>query len=105
MNRPSLRLRHVIGTASLSCASILAAMSVLPVAAQTAATSAVSMAAVASCPVVSVGNPNPGDTLSAGGYVINGQAFDPAATSGAGISGVDFFLGARDQGGLFLGRA
>src|SRR5436190_12975522 len=98
MNTPTFRLRHAIGAASLSCAAILAAMSVLPVAAQTA-TSAVTMAAVASCPVVSVGNPNPGDTINAGGYVINGQAFDPAATSGAGISGVDFFLGARDQGG------
>jgi hypothetical protein len=55
--------------------------------------------------VLSVANPNPGDNVTAGGYVISGQAFDPASTSGSGVSGVDLFLGRRDEGGLFLGRA
>jgi hypothetical protein len=60
---------------------------------------------VQSCPVLSVGNPGPGDNIGAGAYVISGAAFDPAATSGSGISGVQLFLGERDQGGLFLGSA
>jgi hypothetical protein len=60
---------------------------------------------VQSCPVLSVANPGPGDTLSDGGYVVSGASFDPAATSGSGISSVDLFLGARDEGGTFLGSA
>jgi hypothetical protein len=48
-------------------------------------------------------NPNPGDTVMPGAYVVSGIAFDPTATVGSGVSRVDFFLGARDQGGLFLG--
>jgi hypothetical protein len=57
------------------------------------------------CPVLSVANPSPGDTVTAGGLVISGTAFDPAATQGAGISRVDLFLGERDQGGTILGSA
>src|SRR6202040_3256628 len=57
------------------------------------------------CPFLSVGNPNPGDDLIPGDYFISGSAYDPAATSGAGITRVDFFLGERDQGGTFLGSA
>src|SRR5690349_4497207 len=81
----------------------LAALSLtdLPVAAQSAP--AATTMAVQSCPVLSVGNPNPGDNISAGGYVINGEAFDRASQSGAGITSVDLFLGERDQGGMFLG--
>src|SRR5262245_21676771 len=48
-------------------------------------------------------NPNPGDTIMPGGYVVSGIAFDPTATVGSGVSHVDFFLGSRDNGGLFLG--
>jgi Big-like domain-containing protein len=101
MSGTHLRLRHVVGAASLSCTLVLVAFSVLPVAAQTAPASST----VESCPVLSVGNPNPGDNIKAGGLVISGEAFDPASQSGAGISRVDLFLGERDQGGLFLGTA
>jgi hypothetical protein len=58
------------------------------------------------CPTLSVGNPNPGDNLMPGGYVISGEAFDPAAPAGtSGITRVDLFLGLRDQGGTILGTA
>ncbi|MBV9899114.1 MAG: hypothetical protein JO020_33575 [Chloroflexi bacterium] len=100
MSGTHFRLRHVVGAASLSCTLVLAAISVLPVAAQTATTSTVQ-----SCPQLSVGNPNPGDNINAGSYVISGTAFDPASQSGAGITSVDLFLGERDQGGTFLGSA
>jgi hypothetical protein len=100
MSGTHFRLRHVVGAASGLCTLALAAFSVIPVAAQTAPASAVQ-----SCPVLSVGNPNPGDNINAGGYVVSGEAFDPASQSGAGISSVDLFLGERDQGGLFLGSA
>jgi len=60
------------------------------------------------CPSLSLGNPHPGDLLSAGGYVVTGAAYVPSflnGLSGSGISHVDFFLGARDAGGTLLGRA
>src|ERR1051326_300825 len=102
MHGTRLRLRHFVGAACLFCTSILAALSLmtLPVGAQSAP-----VTMTQSCPVLSVGNPNPGDNITAGGYVISGQAFDPAAQSGAGITSVDLFLGERDQGGIFLGSA
>jgi hypothetical protein len=51
-------------------------------------------------------NPQPGDTLLTGTQVVmNGIAFDNGSTSGAGISSVTAYLGARDAGGLFLGNA
>lgn len=100
MGGTHFRLRHVVGAASLSCTVLLAGLSVgLPAAAQTAP------ATVRSCPVLSVGNPSPGDNIFEGDMVISGQAFDPAATSGAGITRVDLFLGRRDEGGTFLGSA
>jgi hypothetical protein len=55
------------------------------------------------CPALTLDNPNPGDTLMPGGYVVSGIAFDPSVTDSSGISHVDFFLGARDAGGLYLG--
>jgi hypothetical protein len=102
MRGTQFRVRHFVGAACFSCTSILAALSLmsLPVGAQTAPATTTQ-----SCPVLSIGNPNPGDTITEGGYVISGEAFDPAAQSGAGISRVDLFLGERDQGGLFLGSA
>src|SRR5579864_3732753 len=99
MRGTHFRLRHLLGAASLSSASVLAALSLtgLPAAAQTAPAAPT---AVQSCPVLSIGNPNPGDKVTAGGYVISGEAFDPASQSGAGITSVDLFLGERDQGGI-----
>ena len=47
----------------------------LPVSAQTAA---------AQCPALQLDNPNPGDGIFPGGYVISGIAFDPSATVGSG---------------------
>ena len=54
-------------------------------------------------PVLSLANPDPGDVLSTGDFVVSGAAFDPVVTSGSGIARVDLFLGDRDNGGLFLG--
>ncbi len=56
-------------------------------------------------PVLEVANPSAGTTLSSGDYIISGNAYDPLATEGSGVSRVDVFLGDRDQGGLFLGSA
>ena len=93
-------VRRVGGLASLLLAAVaLAAATTLPAGAQTAP-------AQSSCPagppVLEVGNPNPGDLLPTGDIVFSGVAFDPAATSGAGITSVDLFLGSRDSGGEFL---
>jgi hypothetical protein len=57
------------------------------------------------CPILSVANPQPGNTIVAGGLVISGEAYDPAATQGSGVSRVDLFLGEQDQGGTILGSA
>jgi hypothetical protein len=56
-------------------------------------------------PIVQLANPSAGDVLPVGDYQVIGTAYDPAATSGSGISHVDLFLGSRDTGGVFLGTA
>lgn len=56
-------------------------------------------------PVLEIASPSPGAVVSTGDFVVVGTAFDPAATSGSGISHVDLFLGDREQGGLFIGSA
>jgi hypothetical protein len=96
------RLRHLVGAATLTGSLLFAALTFasLPAGAQTSAA-----LAPTACPVLSVGNPNPGDTVKVGDYVISGEAFDPSATSGSGIARVDLFLGRRDDGGNFLGSA
>jgi len=60
----------------------------------------------ASCdaPVLDLSNPNPGDMLGAGGYLIEGTAFDPRAGQDSGIDKVSIFLDPRDQGGTDLGQ-
>jgi hypothetical protein len=60
---------------------------------------------VSTCPVLDVGNPNPGDSLTTGDLNVSGVAFDPITGSGTGVSHIDFFLGARDQGGTIIGTA
>ena len=103
VSKPSRR--GVVGLATLSFSLIFAALSLtsIPAGAQTApATTTMGSTA---CPVLSVANPSPGDDLNAGGVIISGQAFDPAAAQGAGVSRVDLFLGLRDQGGTILGSA
>jgi hypothetical protein len=58
------------------------------------------------CPALQLDNPNPGDTVMPGGYVVSGIAFDPAVTVGSGVARVDFYLGPRENGtGIFLGSA
>jgi len=48
-------------------------------------------------------NPNAGDLVLPGSYMISGVALDPLAQQGSGIDHVSFYLGRRDQGGLSLG--
>lgn len=58
-------------------------------------------------PVLQVANPNPGDTLLLGDYIISGLAYAPgqSGAQGVGVDRVEFFLGSRDAGGTFLGSA
>jgi hypothetical protein len=105
MRGTQLRLRHLVGAAALSSSLMFGALTFasLPAGAQSAPAS---MMASMSCPNLSVGNPNPGDNLIPGAYIISGEAFDPAAPAGtSGVSRVDVFLGLRDQGGTILGSA
>ena len=62
---------------------------------------------VSAAPVLQVANPNAGDTLLLGDYVISGLAYVPGQSSseGVGVDRVEFFLGNRDEGGTFLGSA
>jgi hypothetical protein len=60
---------------------------------------------VSAAPVLQVANPSAGDTLLLGDYIISGLAYVPNNPQGAGVDRVDFFLGDRDAGGLFLGSA
>jgi len=83
------RLVVVVGTIAM-----LAALSVVPV-------SAVAI----SGPVVKVFNPNAGDILPRGRIFFSGQAFDPSATSGAGVDRVSVYFGDRDSGGIWMGTA
>jgi hypothetical protein len=53
-----------------------------------------------------VENPSPGDTLISGTQIqVNGVAYDPAATSGTGVSQVAIYFGNRDAGGTSWGNA
>jgi hypothetical protein len=55
--------------------------------------------------VLSVGNPQPGDLLPRGKYVMQGEAFDRAATAGSGVDRVSVFVDDRDSGGEHVGDA
>jgi hypothetical protein len=54
---------------------------------------------------LNVFNPQPGDTLAHGMYLIQGVAFDPGASAGSGVDRVQVFLDPRDAGGQLLGDA
>jgi hypothetical protein len=56
-------------------------------------------------PVLDLANPTSGDVLSSGDVIIEGVAFDPGATAGAGIDRVELFLDSRESGGISLGSA
>jgi hypothetical protein len=103
MNEKRPSRRRIVGIGSLIFTLIAASLSLASVSA--GAQSAATTMGGGKCPVLSVANPGPGDDLLAGGVVISGSAFDPAAPQGAGISRVDLFLGERDQGGTILGSA
>ena len=94
--------RPLIGLASLALLGLATAMT-------TAAPVGAAGSATSDCPsgppVLQLANPNPGDVLSQGDYIVSGVAFDPGSTTGNGISRVDLFLGQRDEGGLFLASA
>jgi hypothetical protein len=53
--------------------------------------------------VLSIGNPQPGDRLPKGKYVMQGLAFDRSARSGSGVDRVSVFLDDRDKGGQLIG--
>ena len=55
--------------------------------------------------VLSVGNPQPGDLLPRGKYVMQGLAFDRNAAGGSGVDRVSVFLEDRDNGGQHLADA
>jgi polysaccharide biosynthesis protein PslG len=55
--------------------------------------------------VLSVGNPQPNDSLPRGKYVMQGLAFDRAASNGSGIDRVSVFVDDRDAGGQHVGDA
>ena len=99
MHHGKSTLRRLVGAVGLTCTLVFAILGLasLPAGAQSAATS--------TCPALSLENPSPGDLLNFGGYIVAGTAFDPAATEGSGIARIDFFLGEREAGGLFLGSA
>jgi hypothetical protein len=94
----------VSATSSTSCV-VEAAVAAAPAAAGAPAAGAAMVGAVASGPVLQLGNPGAGDLLPTGHIVISGTAHDPAATSGSGIDRVEVFLDNRDEGGTFLGGA
>jgi hypothetical protein len=73
-----------------------------PSAATTTTTTTPSTATAQSMISIDVGNPDPGATILAGGYMTQGTAVDHSATSGAGIDRIDIFLDNRDEGGTFL---
>jgi hypothetical protein len=54
---------------------------------------------------LAVANPFAGAVVPSGNLVINGNAYDLASKSGAGVDSVQFFLGPRDAGGQFLADA
>jgi hypothetical protein len=54
--------------------------------------------------VLSVGNPQPGDQLPKGKYVMQGLAFDRSAPNGSsGVDQVTVFSNNRDSGGQLIG--
>lgn len=107
----------VPAVAQLTCAPSTSSAATVPVTTGTstapvttgASTAPVAAGAVAmsGAPVLQVANPSPGDTLLLGDYVISGLAYAPGQSSsqGVGVDRVEFFLGERSAGGLFLGSA
>jgi hypothetical protein len=55
--------------------------------------------------VLTVGNPQPGDLVPRGKYVMQGLAFDRASAAAPGVNRVSVFLEDRDAGGQHLADA
>jgi hypothetical protein len=91
-----------IATLLSSCQGIPASTVAAATSSTTSATSAQLPVSHAG-PVLSLANPSAGDVLLNGDVIIEGTAFDPAATDGAGVDRVELFLDSRDAGGLSLG--
>jgi hypothetical protein len=91
-------------TTSSSCQGS-AAVAVAPAAPATVSATSQPQAATTeqTGPVLSLANPSAGDLLSTGDVIIEGTAFDPSATDGAGIDRIDLFLDSRGSGGTSLG--
>jgi hypothetical protein len=54
--------------------------------------------------VFTVANPNAGDTLKIGGLMVQGVAYDKAATQGSGVDRIAVFLDDPNAGGMPLGQ-
>ncbi|HLZ25838.1 MAG TPA: hypothetical protein VKV73_00785 [Chloroflexota bacterium] len=98
--------------AQVSCAPAISTLPTGPLttgasSAPAAAAPVVMSVAPSVAPVLQVANPNANDTLLLGDYIISGLAYVPGQTGsqGVGVNRVDFFLGNRDAGGVFLGSA
>ena len=72
--------------ASLTCLLVLVGFSAasLPAAAQPA------RPGVSTCPFLDLANPNPGDVVNTGAYVVQGLSFDPITLSPSGVSRIEF---------------
>ncbi|HEY1297106.1 MAG TPA: carboxypeptidase regulatory-like domain-containing protein [Chloroflexota bacterium] len=88
----------------LGLAPGLAVAQSTPVNPTTPASGADNMVARCDLPVLDLFNPNPGDLVLPGNYLISGVALDPQSPEGSGIDMVSFYLGPRDQGGVALGN-
>jgi len=57
------------------------------------------------CPGIrlELANPSPGARVEPGNLIVQGRAIDARAHQGSGVDRVDFFLGSRDSGGMFIG--
>ncbi|GAC1314571.1 MAG: hypothetical protein NVSMB2_04200 [Chloroflexota bacterium] len=105
--RPGLSVSDLAGTAAVPTAqqaadatdAIALGVTALPAAAAENPT-------VPTLPVLVLENPNPGDLLGPGDWVLQGIAYDPAADGqqGSGIDRVTLTLDDRDQGGSILGE-
>lgn len=93
-SRPLGRGAAIVAVALLATAALSSA----PVGADSSGT-------CTSGPILDLANPNAGDLLSPGDYVVSGVARDPAAASGDGIDRVELFVGNRDLGGTEVGVA
>lgn len=90
-------------TASVTIKSNCPSVATGPVAAAAGTAAPVVAVSQNQGPVLRLANPQSGDFVSRGDYVSYGVAFDPNSASGPGVDLVSYYLGARDNGGMFIG--